>query len=173
MHSGERVWCPVNAAVTPALLSALAQAYASRREQESILFGLLEGLVIHSGKTFPLLTAADLERLCDAGILERRGNKMGLRKDGSASRSFTDQLCEAYKEATGQQYLFSARDGVSLAQLQRTANREEILRRWRLGLASTGWLQTATIGQLLLKWNDLAMQNGRPTGADIKEGDVF
>lgn len=163
----------MNVTVTSALLSAIAQLYTLQADQRAVLYGLLEGLVLHNGKAYPLLASSDLEKLVEAGILEQRGNRIVLRPPGKSAARFTDSLCATYKAATGQPYLFSSRDGVALAQLQRIASEAEIMRRWQIGLSSTGWLQTATIAQLGLKWNDLAMATGKPTGNEIREGDVF
>lgn len=158
--------------ITPHLLSTLAQLYASRVDQQAVLLGLLEGLVMHGGRCFPTLAAADMERLEEAGLVEHVGRRIKLRKQDEKPKRFTDEICAVYKEATGQPYLFSARDGVAVADLLRRASEAEVLRRWRMGLSETGWRQCSTVAQLRVKWNDLLMSTGK-LGQDVREGDVF
>jgi hypothetical protein len=161
----------MNATITPAVLSSLAQTYASRSDQQAVLLGLLEGLVLHNGRCFPLLSGADMEKLQDAGIIERSGSRMRLRKPEERPLRFTDELCAAFEDATGSKYLFGARDGVAVAELLRRSTEAEVLRRWRLGLSESGWRQCSTVAQLLLKWNDLAATGATVAGAGVQDGD--
>lgn len=158
--------------ITPHLLAMLAQIYASRADQQAVLLGLLEGLVMHGGRCFPQLSGADLERLETAGLIESSGRRIRLRKPDERPKKFTDDICAAYLEIVGQPYLFSARDGVALAEMLRRSSEAEVLRRWWLGLSGAGWRQCATVAQLLMKWNDLVMPSAT-LGGQVNEGDVF
>ena len=78
------------------------------------------------------------------------------------TRQMSDRLCSVFKEKRGSAYKFSGtKDGPALARLLKACDDDdEIIRRWGLGLTSTGWLQTNTIAQLDSKWNDLSV-NGQ------------
>ncbi len=75
----------------------------------------------------------------------------------------TDALVVDFLEITNQAYRWQgAKDGVAFAELRKIATLEEIRVRWKRGLMATGWRHTATVAQLLLKWNDLATDE-KPT----------
>ncbi len=74
----------------------------------------------------------------------------------------TDALVVDFLEITNQAYRWQgAKDGVAFAELRRSATLEEIRVRWKRGLMATGWRHTATVAQLLLKWNDLATDEAK------------
>lgn len=65
-------------------------------------------------------------------------------------------LAAVFLEARGSEYLWAgAKDSQALKRLL-SQPLAEIERRWRIGLSSQGWRETATVAQLASKWNDLA-----------------
>lgn len=69
----------------------------------------------------------------------------------------TDRLLADFLDIIKSPYVFGgAKDGAALAHLQKTETMDEISRRWRIGLNSSGWLGVRTLAQLRSKWNDLA-----------------
>lgn len=76
---------------------------------------------------------------------------------GPPSPRESDRLMADFLEIIQSPYVFGgAKDGAALAHLQKTETMDEISRRWRIGLNSSGWLGVRTLAQLRSKWNDLA-----------------
>lgn len=74
-----------------------------------------------------------------------------------AFRELTDAVCAAHLELRGEAMEFLPRDAVALVELRKRHADDEILTRWRRGLAaSTDWLRIHNLGQLRQKWGDLA-----------------
>jgi len=86
------------------------------------------------------------------------GRDVTGRKGGDGSPRASDLLAGDFREVVGQPYAWKgAKDGVALAEMLKVADLDEVRRRWRIGLKSTGWQQVCTVAQLHQKWNDLAV----------------
>lgn len=103
------------------------------------------------------------------GVTEVRGERREVKdekeKETTAPR-LSDQIVSTYKRIRSSEMLFQPRDGVALAQLQKTSNPQEILKRWERGLQGEGWLRVSTVTQLVTKWNDLDRQEPRQTNGN-------
>jgi hypothetical protein len=162
----------MNPTVNANLLNAVLMAFPGRAAYAEVVLGLLEGLVLHGGKSFPGLCGEDVQKLERAGVLARIPGRYTLGRQPQA-RAFTDELCEIFRDVTGKEYAFTPKDGGAVAALLLKASKPDIIARWRLGLASTGWTQVANLTQLMAKWNDLAVPKGKMSNAQVNEGDVF
>lgn len=80
-------------------------------------------------------------------------------------RDAVKALVEAFAAAGLGKYLWQgAKDGTALSALLKDATLDEVLARWRIGLAapSKDWASCRTVAQLRSKWNDLAPPAGAP-----------
>lgn len=80
------------------------------------------------------------------------------KKEQSDARvtELTKSLVSVFESKTGHKYHHhGAKDAKALKSLLAHDTPEEIIRRWQVGLSSTGWHRTVTFAQLGQKWNDL------------------
>lgn len=68
-----------------------------------------------------------------------------------------DILVKEFEKEIGQKYFFNkAKDAGAIIDLLKDFSPDEILRRWRIGLKSSGFHHTGTLAMLRSKFNDLA-----------------
>ncbi len=111
------------------------------------------------------MTAPPTRRTDETDVTNGRDdtNNKPLRAKKPRAPVETDALVVDFLEITNQAYRWQGvKDGVAFAELRKFATLEEIRVRWKRGLLATGWRHTATVAQLLLKWNDLATDE-KPT----------
>lgn len=98
-----------------------------------------------------------------------------LAAPASRAPELTDLLVAEFSDTRRSKYVHSGpKDGAALKRLMAAATDEEILTRWRRGLAEVGFHQVNTFAQLAQKWNDLTTAGPPNLKAPIRaETQVF
>lgn len=85
----------------------------------------------------------------------------------SGFKAAQDMVVAVFLEIRKAKYLWGgAKDTEGLKRLL-SEPLAEIERRWRAGLTSQGWRETATVAQLAAKWNDLAASGPGPPASKV------
>lgn len=159
-EAGKVVVHGVKERLAPHLAKRLADAARQRKHREAAP----ESRVSHAGVTVdvtrdvtPVVTREsrserEIER-------EKKQKKHAPDKPALPLLGFKpaqDMLVAVFREVRGTPYVWAdAKDTLGLKRIL-SQPLPEIERRWRAGLASAGWKETATVAQLAAKWNDLA-----------------